>query len=218
MFEATVWINGREAGRHRGGFTTWTCDITGLVTAGTPAELLVGLKSLPGQLNAAQTGGLIRPVLLLALPPVHIGRLHCRTCRSTNEVDFDLHIQLELAGAAQGLKVRFDLTGPDNQTAWSASYAAGRQPDTIAPTISAPLTWDGEHPRLYTLTCTLCRGDLVLEQVSQAVGFREIHWGDGQLQVNGRPVKLRGVCYQACAPATGKAISPDLLAEGSAPA
>jgi len=213
MFEAAVWIDGREAGRHRGGFTTWTRDITGLVTAGTPAELLVGLKSLPGQLNAAQTGGLIRPVRLLALPPVHIGRLHCRTCRSANDVDFDLHIQLELAGAAQGLKVRFDLTGPDNQTAWSASYAADQLPDTIAPTIPAPLTWDGEHPRLYTLTCALCRGDQVLEQVSQAVGFREIRWGDGQLQVNGRPVKLRGVCYQACAPTTGKAISPDLLAE-----
>src|SRR5918998_2366764 len=40
-YDATVWVNGVEVGRHRGGFTPFTCDLHSIVTAGTEATIVI---------------------------------------------------------------------------------------------------------------------------------------------------------------------------------
>ena len=40
-YDATVWINGAEVYRHRGGFTSFTCDLHGVVAAGDEATIVV---------------------------------------------------------------------------------------------------------------------------------------------------------------------------------
>ena len=40
-YDATVWANGTEVGRHRGGFTPFTCDITAATTAGDDVTIAV---------------------------------------------------------------------------------------------------------------------------------------------------------------------------------
>ena len=40
-YDATVWINGVEVGRHRGGFSPFTCDLHGVVAAGDEAAITV---------------------------------------------------------------------------------------------------------------------------------------------------------------------------------
>jgi beta-galactosidase/beta-glucuronidase len=40
-YDATVWVNGSQAGRHRGGFTPFTCDLGGLVHAGEQLTIVV---------------------------------------------------------------------------------------------------------------------------------------------------------------------------------
>ena len=39
--DATVWVDGVEVGRHRGGFTGFSCDITDVAAPGTPAVVVV---------------------------------------------------------------------------------------------------------------------------------------------------------------------------------
>src|SRR6056297_2410062 len=41
---AKVMINGKTAGEHRGGFTSWTCDITELVEPGSNVRLIVEMQ------------------------------------------------------------------------------------------------------------------------------------------------------------------------------
>ncbi|MCA9892885.1 MAG: beta-galactosidase, partial [Anaerolineae bacterium] len=38
-YDTTVWANGREVKRHRGGFTPFTCDLSGVVQAGDSATI-----------------------------------------------------------------------------------------------------------------------------------------------------------------------------------
>ena len=40
-YDATVWVNGVEVGRHRGGFSPFTCDLHGVVAAGDGAAITV---------------------------------------------------------------------------------------------------------------------------------------------------------------------------------
>ena len=54
--------------------------------------------------------------------------------------------------------------------------------------------WSVEHPYLYTLCLQLQKANgTIVEQVTQKVGFRSISIKNGQLLINGQPIKIRGV-------------------------
>jgi beta-galactosidase/beta-glucuronidase len=42
-FEATVWVNGKEVGRHAGGYDAFSFDITDALAASGPNELVVAV-------------------------------------------------------------------------------------------------------------------------------------------------------------------------------
>ena len=71
-----------------------------------------------------------------------------------------------------------------------------------------PRTWTAETPHLYTLVLSLVdnRGEIV-ETVACRVGFRRVEIKDGQLLINGKPTRLRGVNRHEHDPATGRAVS-----------
>ncbi len=74
--------------------------------------------------------------------------------------------------------------------------------------ISNPLKWTAETPNLYTLVLSLVNDKKqVVEVVSCKVGFRSIEIKDGQVLINGNPVRLRGVNRHEHDPATGRAVS-----------
>ena len=60
--------------------------------------------------------------------------------------------------------------------------------------IRNPMKWTAETPYLYRLVLSLVDAEgKVVEAVAADVGFREVEIRNGQLLVNGRPVRLRGV-------------------------
>lgn len=55
--------------------------------------------------------------------------------------------------------------------------------------------WSPDEPNLYTLTVSLVKDGLVLDSLSETVGFRDIVMdADRGLLLNGKPVKINGVC------------------------
>ena len=76
--------------------------------------------------------------------------------------------------------------------------------------VSAPRKWDAEHPNLYTLTVELREGPRVIEELTQRMGFRQTDIRDGQLLINGQPVKIRGTCHHDSHPLLGRAVTPEL--------
>ena len=40
-YDTTVWVNGNEVGRHRGGFSPFSCDLTGVANAGDTITIVV---------------------------------------------------------------------------------------------------------------------------------------------------------------------------------
>ena len=79
--------------------------------------------------------------------------------------------------------------------------------------IEAPQLWTAETPRLYTLQLCLrdTLTDRILEQVSSRIGFRDVKIRGGQLFVNGRPIRFRGVNRHEHDPRTAKVISEDRM-------
>ena len=79
--------------------------------------------------------------------------------------------------------------------------------------VERPALWAAETPKLYTLELSLrdTLSGAVLERVRQQVGFREVHIADGQVLVNGRPIRLRGVNRHEHDPLLGKVMTEEMM-------
>lgn len=82
MHLADLWVNGKHILQHAGGYTPFVADVTGMLHAGKPNEVVVRLDNRnnplipPGkpleELDFCYYGGLYRDVNLLVNEPVHI--------------------------------------------------------------------------------------------------------------------------------------------------
>ena len=125
---------------------------------------------------------------------------------------------------AQGRDVLGDSCRVDALTVLNRDFKAGimnahnpqrgpRDFGWIKAVVEQPALWSAETPYLYTLEVTLtdtARHE-VLERLSQEVGFRDIGIRDGQLLVNGRPVRLRGVNRHEHDPRLGKVMTEETM-------
>lgn len=74
--------------------------------------------------------------------------------------------------------------------------------------INAPRRWTAETPELYTLHLSLKDStDAVVEQVIRRIGFRSVEIKNGQVLVNGQPVRFRGVNRHEHDPRTARVVS-----------
>jgi len=226
--DATVWINGENMGRHLGGFTPFEIDVTDAVTPGREAAITLAVKSggeadelASGMRYASHDlGGISRKIELMAVPTVNLASIHVGTVfdRGYRSATLEVAVRVTNDGGAASPAMTLSLvlhepTGKPVSIEPSRIEVPALQPgETAAKTIPVPVAqpqeWDPEHPRLYTLTSAIGDGQ-ALETVSTRVGLREVEVRANQVFVNGRPVRLRGVCRHEIDPLRGRSLSGD---------
>lgn len=217
---ARVWIDGKLVRTHRGGFTTWDCDITDYVVPGQASVLTVGLTNENDSINFRHIRGLVGDVKLIALPQNYVTRIQYDTDLDDNYTDATLKLSVGMAfnTETEG-KVEFKLIDPSgNDVEISPSTidltsASGNEIKEVSADIPVanPLKWDAEHPNLYTLQAQVMSADgSVVETISKKVGFREIEIRGKIMYVNGKEVKLRGINYHQSDALLGSAAIPEV--------
>ncbi|OGD22206.1 MAG: hypothetical protein A2W03_06595, partial [Candidatus Aminicenantes bacterium RBG_16_63_16] len=218
---ARVWVNGRFVRDHPGGFTTWECDITDLVSPGATAWLTVEVTDRRDEISYGSgyahhlIGGILRDVWLVALPPDHISHVDVETDWAPSFKDATLKIA---AGAkfqaAESGRMEFTLLDKDGRrvrlTPSKLDLTASLPTGEILCRVKAPLPWDAEHPNLYTLVTRLETGGKTVQESRQSIGFRKVEVAGNRLLVNGRPVKLRGACRHDVHPLLGRRTTREL--------
>lgn len=228
--DATVYINGQEAGRHLGGFTPFEIDITDLVQEGeNTIAMAVKSHSLADtlasgiQYAAHDLGGIPRKLYLIALPEVNLARFHVETWFDDEYDDATLKVLLEVAnespepaGSTGPLCVVLSLR---EDPPWTEQDHAAitHQLETPPPgasvlheihlTVPSPRKWHSETPDLYTLSAQLRIGKRPLQEARVRFGFRQVEVRGDELFVNGKPVKLRGVCRHEVNPLLGRSLT-----------
>ena len=166
----TVSVNGREAGRHRYGFTAFDVDISDLVCTGKNTVTVCVDNSLQPNCRWYTGSGIYRPVTLLVRNRNYIKRLKIRTVSTDPaviSVDTDANRILVYDGE---------------------TLVASGEPGEL--TIPDAELWSAETPHLYT--CKVLTPD---EERIVRFGIRELKWNaENGLTVNGETVKLRGGC------------------------
>ena len=227
---ATVWVNGRLAGGHEGGFTPFELDVTELVQPGESNTIALAVKNESvcdalasgTQYAAHPLGGITRKIYLFAVPEINIASVHVETTFDEAYTDATLRVVIAVANEsrddAPNARVSFALHawGTDSNpiVLGTGDLPSLKRAEVLRTTLDFPVAkprkWDPEHPHLYELTCHLeIKGNRV-ETVSRRFGFRQIDVRGNEMFVNNRPIKLRGVCRHETHPLRGRSLTPEL--------
>jgi beta-galactosidase/beta-glucuronidase len=208
-YEATVWVNGHEAGRHVGGHVGFGFDVTDLlqpgentvvvqiVDPGTDRTIPRGKQYWRAKSETifyTRTTGLWQPVWIEATGAIRIARLRITPDidRSTASVEVDLARNAQVTGEAASAPVRLRLTASFKGTE-QASLETTVTGDHALTQLSLPgqHLWSPEHPNLYDLSLEVLSGGTVVDRVDSYFGQRKVAVHDGKLYLNNSPYYLR---------------------------
>jgi hypothetical protein len=183
-FGAVDWqmrlsINGREVGRHRGGYDSFSFDITDRLKWTGDEEILVAVSDptegdqprgkqsrKPEGIFYTPTSGIWQTVWLEPVPRVCIDDLNL-----TPDTDAHaLRLNVAVNSLADSLKVEA-VAFAENKEAGRVVGAANKQ--LVLP-IRSPHLWSPSDPFLYDLQITLKDGDRVVDSVVSYFGMRKI--------------------------------------------
>ena len=109
---ARLWVNGKQAAEHAGGFTRWETDITSLIRIGKKNEIRLEVTDRLNDISYASgyahhpIGGILRGVSLYALPESNMRDFFVETLLDDAYQDADLRIVYSMSASA---KVSFTL-------------------------------------------------------------------------------------------------------------
>jgi beta-galactosidase/beta-glucuronidase len=211
--DATVWVDGVEAARHRGGFTPFTVDLG----ARSPGEQLTVVVRARDSRDAPQargkqatwyansacfytrTTGIWQTVWLEGVPRTYIRSLNL----VPSVADSSLQVGVDLIGMQTGLTVEAVLSDGAGEVARVRRSAAqlGAGVRLSVPDDRLRL-WSPADPHLYDLEVRLWDGERVVDTVASYAGLRSIAVEGHRILINGEPVFQRLVLDQGYWPDT----------------
>ncbi|KAF2119323.1 glycoside hydrolase superfamily [Lophiotrema nucula] len=194
-YETTVWVNGKNATYHRGGYWEFGVDVTDYLHANGPNELIVwvydptdtGDNQIPlGKQSLAQDhifytpcSGIWQTVWLESAPADYISQL---------DISADMNGKVNVTVLNGGnSSVPVEVTVHKKDSTDVKATGKGTSGSTFQFTVDSPDLWSPDDPNLYNLTIKL--GSDIVQSYT---GFRTIEKGrvDGVLRfiLNGEPI------------------------------
>ncbi|MEO7496906.1 MAG: glycoside hydrolase family 2 TIM barrel-domain containing protein [Massilia sp.] len=186
-YRAYVYLNGKEIGRHEGGFTPFVLDVSEALRAGEN-RLVIGVdsthdaQSIPTAITDWDVyGGITRPVRLIFTPATFIDDATLNLGKN-GRIAGEVRLQGAQA-AGRPVTVAIGALG----AATAVTDANGRAVFDIKAPPGLEL-WSPDKPTLYEVRYSIA-GDSVRDRM----GFRTIAVKGSQILLNGKPIFLRGI-------------------------
>ena len=224
-----VWVNGQEVGYSQGSRLPAEFDITGYVRVGDNQVAARVYRWSDGSYLEDQDmwrlSGIFRDVYLLALPAVHLRDYHVRT--TLDEAYRDAHLAVDVVvtnftdGPVERHSVEVNLLDDQGRPVLAEPLRADAVADArsevslaFGASVANPKKWSAEQPYLYTLLVTLKDDDGRMMQVERcSVGFRQVEVKDGQICLNGVPLRIGGVNRHEHDPDTGHTLTLESMVQ-----
>lgn len=204
-----AFINGLEVGQHRGGYAPFAFDIQHALTPGTNRITIRVQDSLSWtQPRGKQAGttrwpidydsvtGIWQTVWLEPLPAVSIESTAFRFSHASGELVYTVCFSGQVEGE---LEVEISRHGEHVASATVETGLRSEVRQTF--TIENGDLWSPESPDLYDVHITLTNHDTgERDRVISYLALREVAVADGELQLNGQKLYLRGVLDQGYFP------------------
>ena len=203
-FEATVWINGKEVGGHRGGYDSFSFDVTDSLNRAGDNELVVavldptdaGTQPRGKQVRKPDKGifytgtsGIWQTVWLEPVP-----RRYIKSLKLNSDIERKaILVNVGASGVSPAHTVEITVLRGGRRVA----RVSGQSGHDIALAISEPRLWSPEDPFLYDLRIALREGRRTVDTVASYVGMRKVSVGTDEkgitrLFLNGKPYFMSG--------------------------
>lgn len=214
---SSVWINGRFLGKRPNGYVSFEYDLTPYLQPGKNTIAVQADHSKPLSARWYTGSGIYRHVWLKVNDPVHIPTwgVYFTTPRVTDTratAEIKTTVKNTYRTACE-IMVESVLKAGDGRIVSSArsviTVEGNKQKETgQSLELTNPELWSPDSPYLYTLESTLRQGGKIRYTQSMRVGIRKAEYSAKGFFLNGKPVKIKGVCDHHTAGALGAAI-PD---------
>lgn len=221
--DAYVYVNGTQVGEHHYGYTSFAMDITKYLTCDGKTENVVAVKTVNNIPSSRwySGSGIYRDVTLEVTDPVHIA--HDGMTITTPD------IQNGKGTVSVKAAVQNDSSNQTNVTVTSAVYdSEGNQVSdevqsnvslqanssstaSMSATVANPALWSADSPNLYTVKTEVKQNDSVIDSEETTFGFRYYSFDSTGFHLNGKNVKLNGVCLHHDQGALGSAAYTDAM-------
>ncbi len=214
---ADVYVNGKLAVHHDGGYSTFRANITELLEEEN--DIIVAVDNAPNDFVYPQMadftfyGGIYRDVNIICVPKAHFdldyfGGPGIQVTPVVNGANADVEVISYFTGLAGGETVKYVVKDGETVVAEGTAPAADSK---VSFGIQNAHLWNGrKDPFLYTLEATLLNGDKELDSRTVRFGCRyfEIDPERGFI-LNGEEYPLRGVSRHQDRWGIGNALLPE---------
>jgi len=200
-WDATVWVNGKEVGNHKGGYDPFTFDITDALKDGNQQEIVLSVwdptndgtqprgKQVrrPGGIMYTAVTGIWQTVWLEPVPSTYFTSVRIAPDIDKNEVRFEF----DIAGNHRNWVI--DILVKDEQGKFVAERNTTYQGQAYDLAVNNPKLWSPENPHLYAATIVLRSPDGVVDQLDTYLALRKISLGNDEngilrLCLNNKPL------------------------------
>jgi beta-galactosidase/beta-glucuronidase len=182
-FEAAVWVNGKKVGEHRGGYDSFTFDITDSMTLPGPNELVVSAWD-PSDAGTQPRGKQVRKPHSIWYTPTSgiwqtvwlepVSAAHIKDLKITPDVDKSaVTIQPITTSSLGNYSVEVTIRDGRRRVYQASMTPGGRM--TLP--VNGPRLWSPEDPHLYQLEARLKLGSSTIDNVQSYFGMRKISLG-----------------------------------------
>ncbi len=186
-YHCHVWVNGKKAGEHIGGFTPFNFDISDLLIESENTVIVKvdnkrHAEDVPTQIfDWWNYGGITRDVMLVKVLPVYLE-------------DYNLQLT-SLEGRQLAFSVKLNKAEADHTVTLNIPELKLKKTiktnadGTASISMKAkPQLWSPENPKRYQVEITLDNST-----ISDSIGFRMIETRGKQILLNGQPIFLKGI-------------------------
>jgi beta-galactosidase len=202
FMNSTVWVNGEKLGTRPYGWSSFSYDISDAVKTAGSITIAVRVDNEKQPAARWYTGsGIYAHTWLDVKETIHVKNTFFQTLEA-DERRATVQIDTKVVGDADA-----DVTHQLFSKDWK-KVAEGFQ--TLE--IKKPQLWSPDEPNLYTLRTIVKSAGKVVDQVDTRVGIRTVEWvPETGMWLNGKNVKLQGVCNHQDAGALGAAVPDKVL-------
>ena len=214
-----VWINGKYLGKRPYGYSSFRYELTPHLRYGKQRNVIAVRVDNSQQPNSRwySGSGIYRHVRLIKANPVHVDQWGTYvTTPAVSAESSQVTIRTSLRNERHGEQpivlstVVLDSAGKEVAAVATMGRVAG---DSIAElvqdlTISRPVLWSLERPYLYRVVSRVMCGSTACDNYATPFGVRSfVFRADSGFYLNGKAVKIRGVCLHHDLGALGAAVN-----------
>jgi len=230
--EAVVWINGKEVGGHKGGYTAFSFDITDYIYFDKPNILVVRAdnsnnpkiapwmqnekSAFPYSFDYAVYGGIYRDVWITITDPVKIERVFNTPSsggQSPASVTIDTRVK-NYSDKSQEVELTTEIYDPENNKVTTLRSKKAIQSgeeisySQFASALGDVKFWDVDNPNLYTVISKISYDGKVVDEFESIFGIRYYTYANKQaFSINGNKLLLRGINRHQDMEGSGYALS-----------